>query len=432
MGMSGIAVALLALAWGPGDLPVQDPLQAFEGPNIGGHFGHASGAAGDVDGDGTGDIIVGAAYDRISAGSAWIFSGRDGSVLHHLVAPIEGRVRFGAAVAGLGDVDGDGFADVVVGAPMTSQGEILQAGAAWIFSGADGSVLHELTGTDPRSQFGSALSRAGDVDADGIDDVIVGAARGNSARVHSGATGALLHRFDGDAGGDRLGAAVAGAGDLDNDGHADLLVGADQGGDERNGAGYARAYSGATGAALFTVVGEHPGDNFGGSVAGAGDVDDDGVLDVIIGAGTHQDFRTSEASGRTRVFSGADGRQLMVLRPRGAFVSGAGDVDRDGCDDLIVGTPFAPSGHGFAGRVRLYSGRDGSLLQSIDGAGQGERFGISVQGDLDLDGDGRPEVIVGSDDFHSPTPARGSVQVLRLEATAHGSSLGHVPSDARD
>ncbi|MCH7879867.1 MAG: FG-GAP repeat protein, partial [candidate division Zixibacteria bacterium] len=168
---------------------------------------------------------------------------------------------FGISVSGAGDVNNDGFADLIVGALPNDAGGS-NAGRAYVYSGQTGALLHTFTGEAAGDWFGHSVSGAGDVNNDGFADLIVGgpgnnAGGGNAGRayVYSGQTGALLHTFTGEAAVDFFGFSVSGAGDVNNDGFADLIVGAyrnDAGGSD---AGRAYVYSGQTGALLHTFTG---------------------------------------------------------------------------------------------------------------------------------------------------------------------------------
>lgn len=258
--------------------------------------------------------------------------------------------------------------------------------------------------------FGVSVKSAGDVDNDGADDIIVGAIGVNSGAgrvyVFSGATGDTLHIFDGEGPGDHFGVSVSGAGDVDNDGHADLIVGASRNDGSANNAGRAYVFSGNTGDLLYVFSGEGSSDGFGVSVGGAGDVNNDNFDDIIIGA--YLNDGNGGNSGRAYVFSGADGDTLYVYSGErggdqfGVSVSDAGDVNLDGYDDFIIGAYLNDEGgdnargDGNAGGAYVFSGQTGDTLHVFLGSNGGDFLGISVSGAGDVDNDGYPDLIVGA------------------------------------
>ncbi len=212
-------------------------------------------------------------------------------------------------------------------------------------------VLHTFEGTADFDFLGTTVDGAGDVDADGHDDLVVGLlgySVGGRAIVFSGASGAQLHTFPTSSYGD-----ASGAGDVDGDGFADIIVG--DTGDTTFGlaTGRVTVYSGATGAILFTATGGAAKDYFGQSVENAGDVDADGVPDVIVGAPQNSTF--SPDPGYAVVLSGATGLPIHTFTGASAedafgfSTSGAGDVDADGFADLVLGAPSTAGGGNLAG-----------------------------------------------------------------------------------
>ena len=293
----------------------------FTGDSAGDRFGNSVSSAGDVNGDGFDDLIVGAQNDDnngTDSGSARVFSGADGSVLYNFDGDSAGDL-FGGSVSGAGDVNGDGFDDLIVGA-QNDDNNGANGGSARVLSGADGSVLYSFDG-EIGDGFGQSVSGAGDVDGDGFDDLIVGAPTDDnggsfsgSARVFSGVDGSVLHIFEGDSNGDNFGNSVSGAGDVNGDGFADLIVGASLDDNRDLFSGSARVFSGSDGSVLYNFDGDSnggptpSGDRFGGSVSGAGDANNDGFDDLIVGAAN--DDNNGSNSGSARVLSGSDGSVL--------------------------------------------------------------------------------------------------------------------------
>lgn len=310
--------------------------------------------------------------------------------------------RFGTVVAALGDLDADGFGDWGVGAPRAEATGVM-AGQVRVFSGHSGVELFRLDGDSPSDALGSSLASAGDIDADGHDDWIVGAPRGTppagSAQVRSGLDGSLLLEFVGRSSGDQFGAAVAGVGDVDGDGIPDLAVGAPHADSGGTNSGEVRVFSGAGGAELLLLSGQ-AWDQLGRAVCAVGDLNSDGHADVAVGA-PFSDVGAFNG-GSAYVVSGLDGSRLLAVHGAGIgdqlgfALAGAVDVDLDGRPDLLCAAPGADTdAHIDAGAAVLHSGADGSVLQRIDGLANGEYLAaVGFAGDLD--GDGRSELLVGA------------------------------------
>lgn len=360
------------------------PLYTFEGDSVGDFFGRSVSGAGDVNDDGFADVIVG------WSDNGRVFSGSDGSVLHNFVnAPA--NLMFGNSVSGAGDVNGDGFADLIVGNTRDdTNGQ--DSGSALVFSGVDGSALFKFDGDGLHDQLGTSVSGAGDVNGDGFADMIAGTPYSNYARVFSGVDGSVLYTFNTPA--NNFGMSVSGAGDVNGDGFDDLIGGAIY--DSPNGlrSGSAWVYSGVDGSVLYTFLGDSEGNRLGTSVSGAGDVNGDGFADLIVGIRTFP--------GSARVYSGSDGSVLYNFigdwfsGQFGESVSGAGDVNGDGFDDMIVGARWAANNGQRSGSAKVFSGADGSVLYAIDGDSASDQFGHSVSGAGDVNGDGLADFVVSA------------------------------------
>ena len=309
--------------------------------------------------------------------------------------------NFGISVAGVGDVNGDAIPDIAIGAPFTTVGDQVLLGTVFVFSGANGAIIHRIEGDPETGTRGGAVAGTDDINGDGVPDIIVGAAAASppglagvgSVLVYSGATGSSLLRLNGVDAGEAFGELVASAGDVNADGVPDILVGLPK--SSRTGlftAGSVLVFSGADGNQLLRFDGSIEFANFGSAIASAGDVNGDGRADIVVGDPFFELF-----NGRVLVYSGLDGAELWRVENTanattfGSTVASAGDVNRDGVPDILVGDP---GGNGLTGSVFLLSGLDGTLLLRIDGLGGG--FGSALASVGDINGDQIPDIIVGA------------------------------------
>ncbi|MGH7150619.1 MAG: FG-GAP-like repeat-containing protein, partial [Planctomycetota bacterium] len=407
---------------------------------VGFSFGSSVAGLGDVNGDGTSDLVVGAPGVDL----AYVCSGATGAILAAVSA---GGDQGGHAVCGAGDLNADGIPDYLVGAPGNFvYGPPPNPGRVRAFAGGSGTLLFEWVGSSPYGNFGRSVDSAGDSDGDGRSDLIVGIPTypSNAAQVHSGANGSLLWNWTGQG---SFGSAVAGVGDVDADGTPDVAVGAPMGPCPCPGGGQVRVFSGTTGAALFTWTGAEPSEELGAAVAGAGDVDGDGHADVLVGIpGTAPN--AGLFAGRARVYSGANGGVLFqwagdeLYEEFGAAVAGLGDANGDGIPDVAIGAPYRSfPGFQAVGRVSVFSGSDGSLLRQWDGVAASESFGFSVAGAGDFDVDGRGDVVIGAPGSDAGVPGGGRALVFSgatgglLHAqvgTSPSAGLGYSVSGAGD
>ena len=378
-------------------------------------------SAGDVNGDGLVDLIVGAKLSDpasgANAGRSYVVFGQTGTTAIDLSAIAAGTGGFvingqcvgdqsGFSVASAGDVNGDGLADVIVGAKFSDPATNFNAGRSYVVFGQTGTTAINLSaiaagtggfvinGQDAGSQSAHSVASAGDVNGDGLADLIVGAITINSAAgdyagrsyVVFGQTGTTAINLGAVAGGtggfaingqcgyDQSGWSVASAGDINGDGLADLIVGAKYGDPaSRSDAGRSYVVFGKTGTTAvelsaiaagnggFVINGQCAGDHSGVSVASAGDVNGDGLADLIVGA-MHSDPAAGADAGRSYVIFG---------NTTGAFVQTAVDqLGTAGADTLVgtaagqtlVGGTGDDSLTGLGGADILYGGAGNDLL----------------------------------------------------------------------
>jgi Ca2+-binding RTX toxin-like protein len=442
--------------------------------------------AGDVNGDGIVDVIVDARHADVNgsnSGTAYVVFGKsDGTPVDLSDASagtggfaIQGRPQgeiAGSSVDGIGDVNGDGLDDLLVGAYRFSG----QTGSAYVvFGKADGTTVELADVFNGNGGFfirpdqtgqglGNAISSAGDVNGDGIDDMIIGASRDDTGGFDSGAAFVVFGKADtsevrisdirNEIGGgfiiegagnrDGAGFSVADAGDVNGDGLADLLVGAPLGGQGSAYVVFGKSDSSAidlndveAGIGGFAIIGSDPLDNIGQSVAGAGDLNGDGLDDIIVGS--PQSDGNGSRSGIAHVIYGkADGDTVdldnfnesvdgfaivgaAANNLAGYSVAGVGDFDGDGLDDVAVSSPAAALDGGGFGKTYIVLGTEGvqgnvDLADVENGIGGiaiiSNGIGNTVSGIGDMNNDGRADIIMGAQSEDGNAPRSGAAYVV--------------------
>jgi hypothetical protein len=351
VGGSTISRAYLYMGGPLGLSSSQQPI-VLVGPD-GGFFANTLADAGDVNGDGYADIIIGAFNYLNGTGRAYLYLGGTSGISPTqqpivLLGPDGVGAFFGSSVGAAGDVNGDGYADVIVGASSAGGGPPLATGRAHLYlggpSGPSSVNSIDLNAPDGQGSFFGSVASAGDVNGDGYADVIVGAAGAlNStgrAYLYLGSafgvsTNQLPLTLTGPDVGGTFGVAVAGAGDVNGDGYADVVI--------RSGIGRLYMYlGGALGISAAQQPISLPASN---SVASAGDVNGDGYSDVVSGALVYQGSGSGPSSSQSVTLTNPDGLAETA--------AGAGDVNGDGYADVIIGNSDYMD---CLGRVYLYLG----------------------------------------------------------------------------
>jgi len=462
------------------------------GPTLanGDTFGASVAGIGDLDRDGIPDIAVGAAND-VTGGSARgavyiILMNADGtpkSTSKIASGTANGPTlvdlsTFGNSVAGIGDIDGDGILDIAAGAVNedTARGVVyiilMNANGTPKLTTKIASGTTNFVTLATFDLFGASVVGIGDIDRDGIPDIAAGAPGDDTGGGSRGTVYIILMNANGTpkstttiesgttngptlANGDAFGASVAGIGDLDRDGIPDIAAGADfddTGGSARGAVhiilmnadgtpkSTSKIASGTTNFVTLTNI-----DTFGNSVAGLGDLDGDGVLDIAVGADGDDtggsargavyilpltgDFPEGFGLIDTTTKIASDTANFVTLVDNDNFgnsVAGIGDIDGDGVQDIAAGAAGDDTGGSGKGAVYIIlmnsDGTPKSTTKIADGTANfvtlrnNDRFGISVAGIGDLDRDGIPDIAAGADNDDTGGNNRGTLYIILMKA----------------
>ena len=425
------------------------PSWTAESDQISAYFGASVGTAGDVNGDGYDDLIVGAPYydvGRTNEGRIFVYYGSVSGPSTTAGWTVESNQSFaylGISVSTAGDVNGDGYDDVIAGAHYYSNGQTKE-GRAFVYHGSASGLSTTpnwfAEGNQALAYFGYAAGSAGDVNGDGYDDVIVGAygydnEQTDEGRVYvfygsAGGLGSTSWTAESDQNNARLGISAGTAGDVNGDGYDDVIAGAYYYDNGQTDEGKVFAWYGGPGGlgangtpanADWSAESDQASAYLGMSVSTAGDVNGDGYDDVIIGAYGYDNPETDEGKafawyggsgglGDSGIPANADwsAESNQAGAQLGRWVATAGDVDRDGYADVLVGAYAYDNGQTDEGKVFAWYGGSGGLGSSgtpanadwsAEGNQAGARFGLAAGTAGDVNHDQYDDVVIGADKY---------------------------------
>ncbi|MBC8405597.1 MAG: FG-GAP repeat protein [Planctomycetes bacterium] len=348
-------------------------LWTVDGESLGDWFGYAMVAMGDLDDDGFGDIVVSAPrvdnLFKIDSGRAYAISGATGSTIWTHTSAVSNR-QFGTALGSGLDINSDGYQDLIAGMSSADDGGLIEAGKISVLDGKDGSFIGHIYATSSYAHFGTSVASAGDLNADGVDDIIVGVPDKSPSGITSagrvtiisgnylltGSGSKYVGWIDGIWSNGQFGHSVCGLGDQDGDGVNEFAVGEPYADLSTTlvEAGFAYVYSGASLTKLATFISGGDHDHFGYTVAPAGDMNSDGVIDLLVGApdrgtgGSALTFSIRELGWLNEWVGG------YTFAKFGAVMTTIGDLDGNNTAEYMVCAPELTLPISKEGQARIY------------------------------------------------------------------------------
>jgi FG-GAP repeat len=432
------------------------PNWSFLGNQIQCFLGTSVSTAGDVNGDGYSDVIIGApdyTNGQTREGKVFVFYGSSSGLNASPNWTAESNAsdsKFGISVSTCGDVNGDGYSDVIIGSSTYDNGPNGKGKAFVYFGSPSGLSLNanwSAVSHQDNSGFGNCVSTAGDVNGDGYSDIIIASYLYDNGQIDEGrvfayygsSTGpdtAFNWSAESNQTAAEFGISISTAGDVNGDGYSDVIIGAEKFDVPAIDAGKIFVYNGSASglSALpnWTYSETQASANLGYSVSLAGDVNGDGYSDIIASAISYDNGETNE--GKVYLFYGgstginvtpdwsAEGNQSEANF--GSSVFTAGDVNGDGISDIIIGAKKFDNGQTDEGKVFVYTGSASGLAQTHDWTYgdivNDSKLGTSVSNAGDVNGDGYSDIIFSAPDYNT----NHTGFVFGFYGSANGFSLG--------
>ena len=356
----------------------------------------------DLNGDGVAEM-GGAAfctdYNGANSGSVYVYDGAAATQIRRHDGAMRSS-RLGRFATSIDDINGDGVRDYAAGAPLESTFADA-AGAVYVWSGATGQRLAWISGDVANGKLGTAIASIDDLDGDGTPDLLVGAPgeRSGDGRIYafSGATGLEIDHYNGRSSNGGFGTSLDAVGDVNGDGIEDFAGGEPF---AHSNKGDVHIISGSNFHRIRTISGANLNAWFGYRVACIGDADGDGKIDMLIGEPCKDTVHLYNISGsRLRKHEGPGAQSGGPKQGWGHSIASAGDLDEDGYDDYVLGAPGEWAGFNFVNpgaATKIFSGWNGSLLLSVPPTGADDGFGSSLCVGIATPSNGKQVLLIGA------------------------------------